>query len=37
MTLLFEVWGTFMPYVFVLGIFRILTSLVWRAFTRGEF
>lgn len=33
---LFQAWGLFMPYVFILGVFRILTSLVWRAFTRGE-
>lgn len=37
MNLLFEAWGIFMPYVFVLGVLRILTDLVWRAFTRGEF
>lgn len=33
---IFEAWGLFMPYVFVLGILRIITDLVWRAFTRGE-
>lgn len=36
MVLIFTAWGVFMPYVFVLGVCRILTSLVWRAFTRGE-
>lgn len=36
MILLFEAWGYFMPYVFILGVFRVLTDLVWRAFTRGQ-
>lgn len=36
MNLIFEAWGLFMPYVFVLGVLRVLTSLVWRAFVRGE-
>lgn len=36
MNLIFQAWGVFMPYVFVLGVARILTDLVWRAFTRGE-
>lgn len=34
---IFEAWGLFMPYVFVLGVLRIITDLVWRAFTRGTF
>lgn len=37
MNLVFEAWGVFMPYVFILGICKILTGLVWRAFTRGTF
>lgn len=37
MQLIFQAWGLFMPYVFVLGVLRIITDLVWRAFTRGEF
>lgn len=37
MNLIFEAWGVFMPYVFVLGVLRIITDLVWKAFTKGEF
>lgn len=33
---IFEAWGLFMPYVFILGILRIITDMVWKAFTRGE-
>lgn len=33
---IFQAWGYFMPYVFVLGVLRIITDLVWKAFTRGE-
>lgn len=36
MELIFEAWGLFMPYVLVLGVLRVLTDLVWRAFTKGE-
>lgn len=36
MNLIFEAWGLFMPYVFILGVLRVLTDLVWRAFTKGE-
>lgn len=34
---IFEAWGLFMPYVAILGVLRIITDLVWRAFTRGTF
>lgn len=37
MILIFEAWALFMPYIFVLGVLRIITDLVWRAFTRGTF
>lgn len=37
MSLIFEAWGIFMPYVFILGVLRIITDMVWRSFTRGEF
>ena len=36
MSLILETWGIFIGYVFVLGVFRIITDLVWRAFTRGD-
>lgn len=33
---IFQAWGHFMPYVFVLGVLRIITDRVWSAFTRGD-
>ena len=36
MLMIFQTWGLFMPYVLALGILRVLTDLVWRAFTRGQ-
>lgn len=37
MLLIFEAWGLFMPYVFLLGVLRIITGIVWRAFVGGTF
>lgn len=36
MSLVFAAWGVFMPYVFILGVARIITDMVWKAFTRGD-
>lgn len=33
---IFYAWGHFMPYVLLLGVLRVITDAVWRAFTRGD-
>lgn len=31
-----QTWAIFMPYVLYLGVFRVITGLVWLGFTRGR-
>lgn len=32
---LLQAWGYFMPFCFFIGVLRVLTDMVMRAFTRG--
>lgn len=37
MVQVFEAWGYFIPYIFIVGVLKIITDIAYRALTEGRF